>query len=170
MGTGNSAFPIRSITAVGDSWVAPGSTAGRMGGSDAARKLGSPPLAKLYDDLLPMARRNRNRSETLNNRFVTRQESTRLQGFTERWRWLIQGHVQGVGFRSSCCRRALDLGLRGWVRNLRNGCVEVQVEGSPLAVSELRAWCEKGPPGAKVQSIRPSQLPVTGNDWFEIRY
>ena len=67
-----------------------------MGGSDAARKLGSPPLAKLYDDLLPMARRNRNRSETLNNRFVTRQESTRLQGFTERWRWLIQGHVQGV--------------------------------------------------------------------------
>jgi acylphosphatase len=141
-----------------------------MGRSNASRELGSPALAQLFDDLLPMARRSRIRSDAATNRFVTRQEPGRFHPFTERWRWVILGHVQGVGFRSSCSRRAIDLGLKGWVRNLRDGSVEVQAEGGPLALSELRAWCEKGPPGARVQCVKPSQLPVTGNDWFEIRY
>ena len=141
-----------------------------MGRSDASRELGSPALGQLFDDLLPMARRTRSRSDAINNRFVTRQEPIRLHSFTERWRWVIEGRVQGVGFRSSCSRRAIELGLKGWVRNLNDGSVEVQVEGAPLAISELRAWCEKGPPGARVLNVKPSQLPVTGNDWFEIRY
>ncbi len=117
-----------------------------------------------------MARSTRSRSESITNRFVTRQEPVRLHAFTERWRLVIVGHVQGVGFRSSCSRLAIDLGLKGWVRNLSDGSVEVQVEGAPLALSELRAWCEKGPPGARVLKVKPSQLPITGNDWFEIRY
>jgi len=75
-----------------------------------------------------------------------------------------------VGFRSACSRRALDLGVKGWVRNLRDGSVEVEVEGTPRAIAELRAWCEQGPPGAQVRSVRPSQMPATGNDWFEVRY
>ena len=83
---------------------------------------------------------------------------------------MIEGRVQRVGFRASCNRRALDLGISGWVRNLSDGRVEVQAEGPQLALSELRAWCEVGPPGARVVRVTPSQLPVTGDDWFEVRY
>ena len=143
---------------------------GGMGYSEDSRQLDSPALGQLFDDLLPMARRTRSRSDAIARRFVNRSQPGRLQPFLERWRLLIHGRVQGVGFRASCNRRALDLGLRGWVRNLRDGCVEVQAEGPPLAISELRAWCEQGPPGAQVLRVQLSQLPVTGDDWFEVRH
>jgi acylphosphatase len=139
-----------------------------MGSSDTPRELGSPALGQLYDDLLPMARRTRSRPETVSRRFITRSQP-RAQWFVERWQLIIEGRVQGVGFRSSCSRRALDLGLKGWVRNRREGSIEVQVEGSPHAIAELRAWTEQGPPGARVKRVKPSQLPVTGEDWFEVR-
>ncbi|QNI41818.1 acylphosphatase [Synechococcus sp. A15-28] len=45
----------------------------------------------------------------------------------------------------------------------------MQAEGPPLAISELRAWCEQGPPGAEVLRVQLSQFPVTGDDWFEVR-
>ncbi|WP_115161341.1 acylphosphatase [Synechococcus sp. UW86] len=117
-----------------------------------------------------MARRARSRGEAIAKRFVSRQQPPRIQPFAERWRWVIEGRVQRVGFRASCNRRALDLGISGWVRNLSDGRVEVQAEGPPLALSELRAWCEVGPPGARVVRVTPSQLPITGDDWFEVRY
>lgn len=74
-----------------------------------------------------------------------------------------------VGFRNSCRRRALELGLCGWVRNLSNGRVEVQAEGDEQALNEFRLWCERGPTAASVQRVLLSKLPVTGNDWFDIR-
>ena len=140
-----------------------------MGTPDTPRQLGSPALGQLFDDLLPMARRTRSRPETISRRFVTRGQP-RSQWFLERWQLIIEGRVQGVGFRNSCCRRALDLGLTGWVRNRRDGSVEIQVEGSPHAIAELRAWSEQGPPGARVRRVKPIQLPVTGEDWFEVRH
>ena len=71
-------------------------------------------------------------------------------------------------FRASCNRRALDLGLRGWVRNLRDGSVEVQAEGL-LAFQS----CGPGASGAAGDTGAAgslSQLPVTGDDWFEVRH
>lgn len=115
---------------------------------------------------MPMARRARNRSES--NRFLKRQPP-RTYALKERWRLMVEGDVQGVGFRSSCSRRATDLGLSGWVRNLSNGRVEVQAEGDPLALNELRLWCERGPAGAHVRLVRFSHLPVTGDDWFDVK-
>ena len=144
--------------------------AGGMGHADDSRQLGAPALGQLFDDLLPMARRTRSRADAIARRFITRSQPSRVQPFVERWRLIIEGRVQGVGFRSACSRRALDLGLKGWVRNLRDGSVEVEVEGTPLTIAELRAWCEQGPPGAQVLKVRPSQMPTTGNDWFEVRY
>ena len=133
-----------------------------------SRQLGPPPLGRMLDDLMPMARRSRRRSDQDRGRFVSRQK-LKPQALKERWRLLVEGSVQGVGFRSACCRRATELGLYGWVRNLSDGRVEVQAEGTSLELNELRLWCERGPSTAKVRLVRLSHLPITGDDWFEIR-
>lgn len=82
---------------------------------------------------------------------------------------LIEGEVQGVGFRQACCQRAAELGVCGWVRNLLDGRVEVQAEGTSLQLNELRLWCERGPTTARVRMVRLTHIPLTGDDWFEIK-
>ena len=134
-----------------------------------SRQLGTPPLGRMLDDLMPMARRSRNRNGEEQSRFISRQKP-RSQEIRERWRLMVEGDVQGVGFRSACCRRATELSLCGWVRNLNDGRVEVQAEGSSYKLNELRLWCERGTCTAQVRMVRLSQLPVTGDDWFEIKY
>jgi acylphosphatase len=66
---------------------------------------------------------------------------------------LIQGRVQGVGFRYAMCRQAEALGLEGWVRNCRDGSVEAVVVGAPERVDLLHAWAQRGPPGAYVIAV-----------------
>ena len=58
----------------------------------------------------------------------------------------ISGRVQGVGFRYACRNEALRLGLSGWVRNTREGAVEVQAEGRKDRLEALLAWIHRGPP------------------------
>jgi acylphosphatase len=47
--------------------------------------------------------------------------------------------------------------------------VEIEAEGSPQELTELRLWCEKGPAEAVVNSVANSQIAATGTDWFEVR-
>jgi acylphosphatase len=69
-------------------------------------------------------------------------------------RFVVTGRVQGVGFRDSVLRVALRLGgLRGHVRNLRNGSVETCVAGDPAKVAEIKAFMAKGPPLARVDRL-----------------
>ena len=93
----------------------------------------------------------------------------RAQIQQERWRLIVRGLVQGVGYRAACSLRAQDLGLSGWVRNRPDGSVEIEAEGYPQELTELRLWCEKGPAGATVSSVASSQVAATGTDWFEVR-
>ena len=65
----------------------------------------------------------------------------------------IRGIVQKIGFRAWTERKALRLGLDGWVRNRHDGSVEVLVAGPPPAVAELIEQCRSGPPLARVDSI-----------------
>src|ERR1035438_9127618 len=67
--------------------------------------------------------------------------------------FLIQGRVQGVGFRWYVQRVAGQLDLRGWVRNTEEGEVEVVASGSPDELAELRASLRRGPRGARVDRL-----------------
>ena len=68
-------------------------------------------------------------------------------------RLMIRGVVQKIGFRVWAEREALGLGLKGWVRNRRDGSVEVLVAGPPPALAQMIERCWKGPPLAKIESI-----------------
>ncbi len=60
-------------------------------------------------------------------------------------------------------------GLGGWVRNCSDGSVEIEAEGLPRQLGELRMWCEQGPQEARVSRVVTSRIPITGEDWFEVR-
>lgn len=65
----------------------------------------------------------------------------------------VYGMVQGVGFRWHTQRFADGLGLSGWVRNLRDGGVEIQAEGSREDLERFLEWCRHGPDFAQVDKV-----------------
>ena len=65
----------------------------------------------------------------------------------------IRGRVQGVGFRWSMVQEAKQLGVRGWVRNRRDGSVEAMVTGRPEAVDRIVEWARTGPKSARVSAV-----------------
>jgi acylphosphatase len=67
--------------------------------------------------------------------------------------FLIQGRVQGVGFRWFVQREASELELSGWVRNTEDGDVEVVAAGDAVDLDELRASLRRGPRGARVDRL-----------------
>ena len=71
----------------------------------------------------------------------------------ETLRLRIIGKVQGVGYRLWATRTAASLGLRGWVRNRRDGSVEALVIGRPEDVAAMVEAAHKGPPGARVAEL-----------------
>jgi acylphosphatase len=75
---------------------------------------------------------------------------------------VISGRVQGVGFRYACYNEACRLGLTGWVRNEPDGSVEVWTEGSREKLAGFLQWLNRGPPGARVDSVRVDRPPPGG--------
>jgi acylphosphatase len=69
-------------------------------------------------------------------------------------RFLVSGHVQGVGFRWFVARHARALGLSGYARNLPDGRVEVVAEGSDrTALERLEERLRAGPAHAQVEAV-----------------
>jgi acylphosphatase len=68
-------------------------------------------------------------------------------------RVVVEGAVQGVGYREFTRRAALRLGVSGWVRNRSDGVVEALVRGSPAGVEALIAEMREGPRFAVVQNL-----------------
>jgi acylphosphatase len=66
---------------------------------------------------------------------------------------VIQGRVQGVGYRAWLEYQARAAHLEGWVRNRRDGSVEAVFAGPGKAVAEMVALCRHGPPSAKVTAV-----------------
>lgn len=85
-------------------------------------------------------------------------------------RMLFSGRVQGVCFRAFARDEARRLGLRGTVRNLPDGRVEVLAEGSPEKLKELEVFCRKGQPYAVVDGVEFREETAGGDDlpFFQI--
>jgi acylphosphatase len=90
-------------------------------------------------------------------------------GTMKRVHVLVVGDVQGVGYRYTMRMIARDAGATGWVRNLRDGSVEAEIEGTPAQIDEVLAWMAEGPPGSRVDSARVTAAEPTGSRTFEVR-
>jgi acylphosphatase len=74
------------------------------------------------------------------------------------WRVLISGGVQGVGFRFHTQEQATRLKLKGFVRNLDDGRVEIVAAGDLGNLEELVTWAKMGPTAAKVKKVEVSEM------------
>lgn len=81
----------------------------------------------------------------------------------------ISGRVQGVGFRYHCQRKAVELGISGFVRNESDRSVYVEAEGEDGPMELFIAWCHKGPEWAHVSSVQVHPLGYHAYNGFEIR-
>ena len=84
-------------------------------------------------------------------------------------RLTIAGRVQGVGYRMWAERTASALGLRGWVRNRRDGSVELQAAGDDAAVARLIEACGQGPRAAVVRNVSVADAEDDGSVGFSAR-
>jgi acylphosphatase len=81
----------------------------------------------------------------------------------------VSGRVQGVGYRVSTYRMALQLGLKGWVKNLADGRVEAVFEGEKMVVDRMLEWCRQGPIGSIVKDVAINYGHLENFEDFEIR-
>lgn len=77
---------------------------------------------------------------------------------------VAQGRVQGVGFRVFLQSQAIRRGLNGWVRNLPDGRIETEVEGTHVLVDEFIQVLKRGPSLAHVQEVQVEWLNPNARD------
>ncbi|MBI4472915.1 MAG: acylphosphatase [Acidobacteria bacterium] len=77
--------------------------------------------------------------------------------------YLVRGRVQGVGYRYFVLDAAEQLGIRGYVRNLPGGEVEVHAEGEERALNQFKEELQRGPRASRVSEIVENDLPLTGS-------
>jgi acylphosphatase len=83
---------------------------------------------------------------------------------------VVEGHVQGVGFRYYVTEKADLLDVNGWVRNTTSGDVEVVAEGQRKVLEDLLAYLQRGPRGAYITNLKSDWEPATGEfSRFEVR-
>lgn len=86
-------------------------------------------------------------------------------------RFFVSGHVQGVFYRDATTCKAEQLSVRGWVRNLSDGRVEVLACGEDKQVHALARWLWEGSDRCRVDSVRVEQVdePFADDDFY-IKY
>ena len=80
----------------------------------------------------------------------------------------VSGKVQGVYYRQSTRERAIELGITGTVKNLRDGSVHIIATGTKEQLDELTSWCSKGPVRAVIDTIEVKELPLQSFERFSI--
>ena len=82
---------------------------------------------------------------------------------TARLHAIVEGMVQGVGFRAFVQQKAVSLNLKGWVRNRWDGSVEVVAEGPHPDLEKLLSALYRGPYAADVRGVTPEWQPASGD-------
>lgn len=85
-------------------------------------------------------------------------------------RYIVRGRVQGVGYRYFVVQAAAKLGVRGWVRNLDDGRVEVYAMGDAATLSQLEGALWKGPRWSEVRGVDAAEAGPESNTGFDIRH
>lgn len=85
-------------------------------------------------------------------------------------RYRVSGRVQGVFFRASARDRAISIGVTGWVRNTREGGVELVACGENSQLSQLESWLREGPAYADVKDVQSESIAEENFSDFSVRY
>jgi acylphosphatase len=81
---------------------------------------------------------------------------------------IVKGKVQGVSYRYYTKKKAEQLGIKGYVKNLDNGDVEIVAQGKNL--KEFIEWCREGPPAANVKEVKTKQIKTKNYKDFRILF
>lgn len=82
----------------------------------------------------------------------------------------VIGHVQGVGFRFTARTMAMSLGIKGSVKNLYNGDVYIEAEGTQIQLNHFIEWCYKGPGYSDVKDVIIEDGELKGYQYFDITH
>ena len=82
----------------------------------------------------------------------------------------VTGQVQGVGFRWRASSEARNRGIKGFVKNLSNGSVYIEAEGSREQLNGYVEWCKKGPGFGFVESVKVDTFPPVNYTDFRIEF
>ncbi len=81
----------------------------------------------------------------------------------------IDGRVQGVGFRYFVSKQAGEHGIKGYVRNLYDGRIEVDAEGESDSLNRFMIDCRRGPSVARVDEFIVHHVPIFGFSSFSVK-
>src|SRR5829696_7490436 len=88
--------------------------------------------------------------------------------FMKTVRLVIKGKVQGVFYRATSREKAIELGIKGWVKNTQDGNVEILASGEKENLEKFIDWCRKGPPNALVVDVVISKSEEPYHENFHI--
>ncbi|MDX9947792.1 MAG: acylphosphatase [Bacteroidales bacterium] len=80
----------------------------------------------------------------------------------------VTGYVQGVGFRWRTVREAASRGIKGFVRNMPDGSVYIEAEGTRKQLRDFAEWCSKGP--GHVEAVTVDVWPPVNYRDFSVKY
>jgi acylphosphatase len=80
----------------------------------------------------------------------------------------VYGKVQGVFFRKYARQAAMALQLKGWVRNMSDGSVEIMVEGDSERLEQFSGWCYQGSPESLVERVEKTEAEIKYFTSFEV--
>ena len=87
-----------------------------------------------------------------------------------RARVVVYGQVQGVNYRREAVKKARELQVKGWIRNLSDGRVETLIVGSQAPVKKMLSWLEKGSPRSKVEKVEVTSQEEINYNPFEEKF
>ena len=82
----------------------------------------------------------------------------------------VFGRVQGVGFRFACRKTAVSYGIKGFVKNLYDGSVYIEAEGTKAQMNYFIDWCSKGPQYAGIDEVRVTEGNFKNFSHFDITF